>query len=235
MLALMGTLFALLLLNSAPALADEPLGTIQGGPVGVGEHRVSIGLRAGASFLVGGQGAAYRPGPAAGLLLDIPFSEYAGFSVGLGYASHRLVDANAMFDPDDLVLPLDPTNLTGNQHHYQADVGLRFDLSMSDPTRYKPRKVTAAPWFRLAVGVSLSDSLLHVATPSGREPARTRRPHALLCPGLGLTIDLPKLVSISPSFQSVTMFGIDHDEVANSDALRTVFRFQPALDILFRF
>ncbi len=231
----MGSLLVLLLLCTTPSWADEPLGTIQGGPIGVGEHRVSLGLRGGASFLVGGQGAAYGPGPAAGLLMDIPFSEYAGFSIGLGYSTHPVVDANALFDPDDLVLPLDAHNITGNQHHYQADIGLRFDLSMSDPTRYKPRKVTAAPWFRLAVGASLSDTLLHVATSGGREPTRTRRPHALLCPGLGVTINLPKLVSVSPSFQSVTMFGIDHDEVSNSDSLRTVFRFQPALDVLFRF
>jgi len=231
----MAPVLALLLFAIAPTWADEPVGTIQGGPVGVGDHRVSIGLRGGFSFLTGGQGAAYDPGPAAGLLLDIPFSEYAGFSMGLGYATHRVVDANGLFDTDELAFPLDPANVTGNQHHYQADIGLRFDLNMSDPTRYQPRKVTAVPWFRLAVGVSMSDTLLHVATTDGREPVRTRRAHALLCPALGLSVNLAKLVSFGPSFQAVSMFGLDHDEVANTDSVRTVFRFQPTLDILFRF
>jgi hypothetical protein len=226
-------LLALLLAFPGSARADEPLGTIQGGAVRVGEHRVSIGLRGGASFLAGSQGAAYAPGPAAGLLLDVPFSEYAGFTMGMVYASHRVDDPGALFDPDGLQQALDP--VTGNQHHYQADIGLRFDLDMTDPTRYRPKRVTATPWLRLAVGVSMTDSLLHLATTGGRESSRTRRPHALLCPALGLSIDLPKLVTISPSFQSITMFGLDHDEVANDDALRTVFRLQPALDLLFRF
>ncbi len=228
------TILALLLLAGS-SRADEPIGTIDGGPVGVGEHRVSIGLKGGASFLAGGQGAAYAPGPATGLLVDFPFSEYAGFTIGLGYATHRVRDANALFEQDDLVLPIDPANVTGNQHHLQGDIGLRFDLNMSDPTRYKPRAVTAAPWFRLAVGASMTDTLLYVASTGGREPARTRRAHALLCPAIGFTVNLPRLVSFGLSLQSITMFGLDHDEVENTDAVRAVFRFQPALDVLFRF
>jgi hypothetical protein len=236
MMPAMGT-FLLALSMTLPGLtqADEPLGTIQGGAVRVGEHRVAIGLRGGASFLAGSQGAAYAPGPAGGLLLDVPFSEYAGFTMGLGYATHRVEDAGGLFDPDELQLDLDPANVTGSQHHYQVDIGLRFDLDMTDPTRYRPKRVTATPWLRMAMGASLTDSLLHLATTGGREPARTRRPHLLLCPGLGLSIDLPRLVTISPSFQAVSMFGLDHDEIANDETLRSVFRFQPSLDLLFRF
>jgi hypothetical protein len=237
MMAAMSSLVTvlLMLLPMARADKDSPVGTIDGARDQPGQHAISLGLRGGASFLVGGQGAAYGPGPATGLLVDIPFSEYAGFGMELSYATHRVRDANALFDPDELVLPLDPANVTGSQHHYQLDLGLRIDLAMADPTRYRPRKVTASPFFRFAVGVTMTDTLLEVASMGGREPVRTRKPHAVLCPSLGVSVNLPKLVTLRPSFQSVTMFGLDHDEVTNTDALRTVFRFQPALDLMFRF
>ena len=237
MMPTMGTLLATLMLIAPLALAekDQPVGTIDGALDQPGSHAVSLGLSGGASFLVGSQGAAFAPGPAAGLLMDIPFSEYAGFGVSLKYATHRVRDANGLFDPDHLVMPLDPANVTGSQHHVQADLGLRIDLAMPDPTEYRTKRVTAAPFFRFAVGVSMTDTLLDVASMGGREPVRTRKPHALLCPSLGVTINLPQLVTIRPSFESVTMFGLDHNEVANTDAVRTVFRFQPALDVMFRF
>jgi hypothetical protein len=237
MMAAMSPLFAalLLLVPLAQAENDSPLGTIDGAQDQPLQHTISLGLRGGASFLVGGQGGAYAPGPAAGLLMDIPFSEYAGFSMDLGYATHRVRNANALFDPDGLVIPIDPANVTGSQHHYYADLGLRIDLSMRNPTDYRRKRVTVAPWFRFAAGFTMTDTLLDVASMGGREPVRTRKPHAVLCPSLGLTVNLPKLVSFRYSFQSVTMFGLDHSEVANTDALRTVFRFQPALDVLFRF
>lgn len=225
----------LLLVPLAQAEKDSPVGTIDGARDRPGQHALSLGLRGGASFLVGGQGAAYGPGPAAGLLMDIPFSEYAGFSMELGYATHRVRDANALFDTDDLVIPIDPANVTGSQHHIHADLGLRIDLAMPDPTEYRRKRVTASPYFRFAVGFAMTDTLLDVASMGGREPVRTRKPHAVLCPSMGVSINLPKLVTLRPSFQSVTMFGIDHDEVSNTDALRTVFRFQPSLDVLFRF
>jgi hypothetical protein len=234
MMAAMLTVLSLLL-HMATAQAADPIGTIGGARDLPGEHRVSLGISGGASFLVGGQGAAFGPGPAAGLLMDVPFSEYAGFAVNIGYASHRVVDANGLFDPESMIAPLDPDNVTGTQHHLHAELGLRVDLAMSDPTRSHRQRVQVAPWLRFAVGLSMTDTLLEVASMGGREPVRTRSPHVLLCPALGLAIRLPRLLTIRPGFQSVTMLGIDHDEVTNTDSLRSVFRLQPSLDLLFRF
>jgi hypothetical protein len=228
----------LLTLLCGVATADSPVGTIEGARAGGpshGEHLVALGLRGGVGFLLGSQGQAYGPGPAASFLLDLPFSSYAGFSAQLGYASHRVVDANPLFEADHLVLPLDADAVTGSQRFYHADVGLRVDLNMSDPTRYRPNAVTVAPWFRFAAGYELSDTLVELSTTQGRESHRTRRPHVAICPSLGVSINLPKLVSFRPSFEMVTLLGIDHDEVAGDDSLRAVYRLQPALDLLFRF
>lgn len=232
----MSPLLALALLFANPVSAgDSPVGTIEGARADPGEHHVSLGIRGGAAFVVGGQAGGYGPGPLAGLLLDVPFSEYAGFTVDLEYSGHRLVDANALFDTDDLVIPLDANNVSGSQRFWHADMGFRFDLNPTAAGGYQRSKVRVAPWFRFAGGVSLSDTLLEVATTDGITPVRTREPHVTFCPSFGISIELPKLVSIRPTFKSVTILGIDHDEVSNTDALRAVFRLQPTLDVLFRF
>ncbi len=232
----MNSFLALALLLTGPTHAgDSPVGTIGGARHDPGEHHLSLGIRGGAAFILAGQGQAFGPGPAGGLLLDVPFSEYAGFTVDFEYSGHRVVDANPLFDQDDLFIPLDATAISGSQRFWHADMGFRFDLNPSAAGGYKRSKVRVAPWFRLAGGVSMSDTLLEVATIDGIVPVRTRKPHVTFCPAFGLTIRLPRLVSFRPTLKSVTMLGIDHDEVANTDALRAVFRLQPTLDVMFRF
>ncbi|MFH1463047.1 MAG: hypothetical protein ABIO70_01545 [Pseudomonadota bacterium] len=229
-------LLALLALLPATAVAkDSPIGTIEGARDPTGQDRVTLGLRGGAVFLAGSQGAAYTPGPAVGLLTAIHFSEYASFTVDLDWSTHRVDDPGRLFDQDDLLLPLDASNVTGSQRWYHLDLGLQFDLGTHDPTRTRPDRTVASPWVRFAGGVSYSDTLLEVATLEGRQAMRAKRPHGALCPAFGVTFAFPRLVSLTPTFKSVTIFGIDHDEVSEKDTLRAVFRLQPSLDLLFRF
>ncbi len=228
---------ALLLLSLAPLHAkDDPLGTIDSGWGNVTEqHRLSLGLRLGPSFLLGSQGTAYGPGAAVGLLLDVPFSDYAGFSVDAEYAGHRLSDANGLFDEDSLVLPLGQGSITGSQRHYCFDMGFRIGLGSVDESRARQSRVQAHPWFRFAGGLTVSDTLLDVPAMTGREPLRSRAPHLTLAPAFGVGIALPKLVTLQPSLKMISLLGIDHDEVDHHDALQAVWRFQPSFDVLFRF
>jgi len=229
-------LLALCTFLPAVSLAkDSSLGSIEGARDPNDERRLSLGLGGGAAFLTGSQVGAFGPGPVVGLRTAIQFSEYAAFTVDIEGSMHRVHDPARLFDQEDLLLPVDAGNVTGSQRYYHADVGLQFDLGTHDPTRTRPDRTVVSPWFRFAMGMSYSDTLLEVATFDGRQTLRANRPHTALCPAFGVTFAFPKLVSIVPGFKSVTLFGIDRDEVTERDKLRMAFRLQPTLDLLFRF
>jgi len=228
------TAFLLLLLTALPLHAGrDPLGTIEGTRDRMDDYnRVSLGLRGGPAFLLGGVGKAYRPAAAFGLLLDVPFSDYAGFTVDAEHALHRMDDANPLFWEAEHVFDLEA--VSGTQRHFNFDLGFRIGFGVNDESRAQVPRVTALPWFRLAMGVTFTRTLLDLPGLSGPQQLQSRAPHLCFAPGFGVAVRLPKVVTIQPSIKAVSLIGLDHNEVVGNDEIRSVWRLQPSLDVLFR-
>lgn len=199
------------------------------------DHVLALGLRGGPSFITGSQAGAWAPAPALGLVVDLPFSEYAGFSLDVEHALHRSRDGSRLLALDPDLPPTDPDAITGSQRHVDMDFGVKLGFSFVDETRWHPGRVVALPWFRMAAGFVETDTLVELPTFAGRETLRTRRAHASLDPGLGVAVVFPGRVMLQLAFEATALMGIDHDERTNADALRVTWRLEPLLDVLARF
>lgn len=193
-------------------------------------HKLAMGLRGGASFLAGGSGSSYGAGPSLGFLIDAPFSDLAGFTVDIEYSSNKVTDASGFFS-DYLYQPSKDV-ITGSQRHLSLDLGVRIGLIATDETKYTRSKVTVLPWFRLAVGSTLTITNLTVPAITGLEPIEAKRGHFTLVPGAGVTINFSQKYFLQPSFKGVFLPGIDHQEVTNGDSLGVTWKIQPSLDFL---
>lgn len=196
-----------------------------------GSHILSLGLGGGASFLLGGPGAAYGAGFCPGIVLDVPLGEVSGFTVELDHSLHRVSGAAPLFvDPETITAE---GAVTGSQRFWNADIGFRLGIPVVDETRVRPGAVTAVPWFRMAGGVSLVDTVLDVPSFEGKERLHTRRPVGAVVPGLGVSIHVLRFLTVQPALKAAAYLGIDHDEVEGGDTFRVEWRLLPKVDVLF--
>lgn len=194
------------------------------------ERSVSLIVGAGASKLVGGNGAGFGAGLAERFALDVALGRAGGIYLNVDHAHHGMKDAGAWF-PE---VEVDPGLVTGARDYFAVDLGGRLALRMGDPTA-APTGVRAWPVFRFGAGALFTDTRLEVPAFTGREPVHTRLASPLLTMGAGAEVVLVDWLSLIPN-ASVQITGAqDPGEVDDETEVGVEIRGQLGLDLGFNF